>query len=44
MRGDFPAAEYLSDRTLSLPLGVNMRNGDVEDVVRALEQALRTSE
>lgn len=40
-RGDFPEAEYISDRTLSLPLGVNMSDGDGEDVVEALGQVLQ---
>ncbi len=35
-RGDFPAAEYASDRTLSLPLGPGMDDGDVEDVIAAV--------
>ena len=39
-RGDFPRAEYISDRTLSLPLGVNMRDEDAGDVAEALAQAL----
>jgi dTDP-4-amino-4,6-dideoxygalactose transaminase len=40
-RDDFPEAEYISDRTLSLPLGVNMSDGDGEDVVEALGQVLQ---
>lgn len=35
-RGDFPCAEYISDRTLSLPLGLNMNYEDVDDVVEAI--------
>ena len=35
-RGDFPCAEYISDRTLSLPLGVNMNYEDVDDVFEAI--------
>ncbi len=35
-RGDFPEAEYISDRTLSLPLGVKMTDQDVEDVIEAV--------
>lgn len=35
-RGDFPFAEYISDRTLSLPLGVNMDYEDVDDVVEVI--------
>ena len=39
-RGDFPEAEYVSNRTLSLPLGVNMNDGDVEDVIEAVGRSL----
>ena len=35
-RGDFPGAEYISDRTISLPLGVKMTDQDVEDVIEAV--------
>lgn len=35
-RGDFPAAEYVSDRTLSLPLGPSMSDRDVDDVIAAV--------
>ena len=34
--GDFPAAEYVSDRTLSLPLGPSMSDRDVDDVIAAV--------
>ena len=36
-KGDFPAAEYISDRTLSLPLGPKMTDHDVSDVIRAVK-------
>jgi dTDP-4-amino-4,6-dideoxygalactose transaminase len=36
VRGDFPEAEYISDRTLSLPLGGKLTGRDVDDVVEAL--------
>ena len=39
-RGDFPVAEYISNRTLSLPLGVKMSPADVEDVNQALREVL----
>jgi len=42
-RGDFPQAEYISDRTLSLPLGVSMSDEDVEDVIEAVGQVLKAS-
>lgn len=37
-RGDFPEAEYISDRTLSLPLGVKMTDQDIEDVIEAVHR------
>jgi len=37
-KGDFPAAEYISDRTLSLPLGPKMTDHDVSDVIRAVKE------
>jgi len=42
-RGDFPQAEFVSDRTLSLPLGVNMSDGDVEDVIEAVGRLLQSA-
>ena len=42
-RGDFPQAEYVSDRTLSLPLGVGMSDGDVDDVIATVKQVLGES-
>jgi len=41
-RGDFPEAEYVSDRTLSLPLGPKMSDQEVEDVVVAVQQVARS--
>ena len=35
-RGDFPEAEYISDRTLSLPLGGHLNLGGLSDVVEAV--------
>ena len=43
-RGDFPEAEYISDRTLSLPLGGNMSDRDVDDVIEAVVDSLRSAE
>ncbi|KKI98597.1 DegT/DnrJ/EryC1/StrS family aminotransferase [Prochlorothrix hollandica] len=37
-RGDFPQAEYLSDRILSLPLYPGLADADVERVARSLAQ------
>jgi len=39
-RGQFPAAEWISDRTLSLPLSPKLTDDDVSDVVHAVERAL----
>lgn len=35
-RGDFPEAEYISDRTVSLPLSPAMTDIDVDDVIEAV--------
>lgn len=40
-RGDFPNAEYLSDRTLSLPLSAKLTEQDVDDVIAAVCKTLR---
>jgi dTDP-4-amino-4,6-dideoxygalactose transaminase len=39
-RGDFPAAEGISDRTVSLPLSPKLSDRDVEDVIRAVRRVL----
>jgi len=39
-RGDFPAAEWISDRTVSLPLSAKLTDGDVEDVIEAVRGIL----
>jgi dTDP-4-amino-4,6-dideoxygalactose transaminase len=39
-RGDFPNAEWISDRTLSLPISPRLSDSDVEDVVLAVRQTL----
>lgn len=41
-RGDFPNAEFISDRTISLPLSAKLSNEDVEDVVRAVKKIITT--
>jgi dTDP-4-amino-4,6-dideoxygalactose transaminase len=38
--GQFPAAEWISDRTLSLPLSPKLTDQDVSDVIQAVERAL----
>jgi dTDP-4-amino-4,6-dideoxygalactose transaminase len=35
-RGDFPEAEYISDRTVSLPLSSKLSDSDVDDVIAAV--------
>ncbi len=35
-RGDFPHAEYISDRTLSLPLSAKLTDEDADDVIEAV--------
>jgi len=39
-RGDYPAAEHVSDRTVSLPLSAAMTSRDVDDVVEAVESVI----
>jgi dTDP-4-amino-4,6-dideoxygalactose transaminase len=39
-RGDFPQAEYVSDRIVSLPLSTSMSEEDVTDVIRAVKKVL----
>jgi dTDP-4-amino-4,6-dideoxygalactose transaminase len=38
--GCFPNAEFIGDRILSLPLGANLSNTDVKDVISAVETTL----
>ena len=35
-KGDFPNAEWVSDRTVSLPLSAKLTDEDVEDVIEAV--------
>lgn len=37
-RGDFPNAEWISDRTVSLPLSAKLTDEDVEDVIEAVKE------
>ncbi len=39
-KGDLPGAEWISERTFSLPLGPKLSDGDVRDVVRSVRQVL----
>lgn len=40
-RGDFPNAEYVSDRTISLPMSAALSDQDVEDVISAVRKILK---
>ncbi len=39
-RGDFPNAEYISDRTISLPLSAALSDKDVDDVIKAVRKVI----
>jgi dTDP-4-amino-4,6-dideoxygalactose transaminase len=39
-RGDFPNAEFISDRTMSIPLSTKLTDSDVDDVVAAVRKVL----
>ncbi len=39
-RGDFPNSEFISDRTLSIPLSSKLTDKDVEDVIEAVSKVL----
>ena len=39
-KGDFPNAEFVGERILSLPLGANLTDGDVGDVILAVKDIL----
>ncbi len=39
-RGDFPNAEWISDRTVSLPISAKLSDEDVEDVITAIYDVL----
>ena len=41
-RGDFPEAEWISDRTLSVPLSAKLTDQDVEDVIIAVRDVVHT--
>ena len=42
-RGDFPNAEFVSDRTISLPLTAKLTENDVNDVIVAVKKVLAAS-
>lgn len=39
-RGDFPNAEFISDRTISLPLSSALDQSDINDVINAVQKAI----
>jgi len=39
-RGDFPNAEFVSDRTISLPLSAKLTEEDSNDVIRAVKKII----
>lgn len=43
-RGDFPNAEFIADRTLSLPFSTKLTDSDVEDVTTAVRKVLSAYE
>ena len=40
-RGDFPIAEWISDRTVSLPLSARLKEEDVLDVIKAVCEVIQ---
>ena len=40
-RGDFPNAEWISDRTVSIPLSAKLSDEDVNDVIAAVKEILK---
>jgi dTDP-4-amino-4,6-dideoxygalactose transaminase len=40
-RGEFPIAEFISDRTFSLPFSAKLTDQDVEDVITAVKRILQ---
>lgn len=42
-RGDFPNAEFISDRTISLPLSAKLTEADTDDVILAVKKIIKKS-
>jgi len=40
-QGDFPNAEFISDRTISLPFSAKLTDKDVDDVVKSVREILK---
>jgi len=39
-KGDFPNSEWISERTISLPFSVKLKNSDVGDIIKAVTKVL----
>ena len=39
-RGDFPNAEYISDRTISLPLSTKLTEEDINNIIKAVKKVV----
>lgn len=42
-KGDFPNAEYVGERILSLPIGANLTDADITDVINAVKEVLSST-
>ena len=42
-RGDFPNAEWISERTVSIPLSPKLTNSDVNDVIETVKYTLNNN-
>ncbi len=42
-RGDFPNSEFVSDRTISLPLSAKLKDEDVNDVITAVKKIIKAN-
>lgn len=42
-KGDFPNAEWISERTVSLPLSAKLTDKDTDDVIEAVTEILKTA-
>ena len=42
-RGDYPAAEWVGERTLSLPLSAGLTDSDLDDVIYAVRKLVRAN-
>ncbi len=42
-QGDFPKAEFIGERTISLPLGANLAMSDVQYIIKAVKYIIKTT-